>query len=95
VGEFQQAVKNPSKRLETQKYLGECFKRKRLFDLAVEQLKKASGGIPQMSALKKDILYELASVYEEMGKTAEAQREFEKIYTVDIAYKDVASKIER
>ncbi len=95
IAEFQQAVKNPAKRLEVQKYLGECFKRKRLYDLAVEQFSAALKAIPDMSSLKKDILYALGGVYEEMGKGQDAKREYEKIYTVDIAYKDVAQKIEK
>lgn len=95
IAEFQQAVKNPNKRLESQKYLGECFQRKRLFALAIEQLQSASESLKEMSALKKEILYALAGVYEEMGKTEEARREYEKIYAVDIAYRDVAQKIEK
>ncbi len=95
IAELQQAVKNPSKRLESQKFLGQCFHKKHLYDLAIEQLAAASEAVHEMTSFKKDILYELATVYEEMGRDQEAKREYEKIYASDIAFKDVAQKIEK
>ena len=60
----------------------------------MEQFQAAGESLQEMSSLKKEILYALANVYEDMGKSQEAKREYQKIYTVDIAFKDVAQKIE-
>jgi len=40
------------------------------------------------------MVYHLGCVYEEIGKIAEAMEQFKSIYEVDIAYRDVATKVE-
>jgi hypothetical protein len=44
---------------------------------------------------KKDLIYNLGSVFESMGKKEEAIEQFKVIYEVDIGYKDVSAKVER
>ena len=46
-----------------------------------------------MNDSKKEIIYELAKAYELMGENDKAFIEYKEIYSSDIAYKDVASKI--
>jgi hypothetical protein len=48
-----------------------------------------------MDTTKKDVIYELGLLYEAMGNVEEAKNHFKQIYSVDIAYKDVAQKIEQ
>ena len=43
---------------------------------------------------KKELIYNLASVLEKMGKREEAIKQFESIYGADAGYKDVGSRID-
>ncbi|MDP8263377.1 MAG: hypothetical protein P9M13_08745 [Candidatus Ancaeobacter aquaticus] len=95
ITEFQLAVKNPNKTIQTLNNLGVCFTSKKMFDLAIEQYSTAIESLTEMTPLKKDIIYNLAATYEEMGKIPEALNEYKKIYTIDISFKDVAEKIEK
>ncbi len=95
IGEFQTAVKDPSKRTQALNILGSCFSEKKMYDIAVDQFKKALEGLSTLNAEKKDIIYNLGTTYEEMGETKLATEEFKKIYKVDIGYKDVALKVNK
>ena len=93
IAQFQQAQKGPQVRVTSLVGLGRCFKAKKLFDLAVAQLKTAKGELGQMDDTKKDITYELGTCYELMGKPDLAIEEFKSIYSEDIGFRDVADKI--
>ena len=43
---------------------------------------------------KKELIYQLGSVLEKMNKREEAIEQFKQIYEMDIAYKDVAAKVD-
>ena len=43
---------------------------------------------------KKDLIYNLGSVLESMGKKDEAIEQFKQIYEMDAGYKDVAAKVD-
>jgi len=91
---FQRAQNSPGHRLRSLSYLGQCFLQRGMHDMAVSMLEK---GLQEKSALddqKKEMVYHLGCVYEEIGKTAEAMEQFKSIYEVDIAYRDVAAKVE-
>ena len=70
------------------------FKAKKQYDLAVEQLKKASAEIIGMDTTKKDILYELGELSTLMGDKATALEYYKEIYAVDIGYRDITEKVE-
>ncbi len=95
ISQFQLSVKDPAKLTASLTNLGLCFKAKQMYDLAVEQFKKALGKETTINAVTKDIIYHLGTTYELMGKQAEAIEEFKKIYGIDISYRDVASKIDK
>jgi len=95
ITEFQLAVKTPSKKIQALDCLGICFKQKKMYDLAIQQFTAALENVREMTPAKKDLIYNLASTYEAMGHIEKAVAEFKKIYTVDIAFKDVAVKIEK
>ena len=95
ISQFQEAVKDPSRRLDSLNIIGECFRDKGMFDLAVAQFKKALTLTGEINEKTKMIIYNLGTAYEKMGKHQEAVGEFKKIYEVDISYKDVAKKIEQ
>ncbi len=92
---FQMAQRSPSERVRSLYYLGQCFKVKKQFDMAIEQFTKAASEIQGMPDLRKDIIYDLGTLYEEIGDKVRALEQFKIIYQVDFGYKDVAHKIDQ
>ncbi len=91
---FQRSQNNPGHRLRSLSYLGQCFLQRGMHDMAVSMFEK---GLQEKSAMddqKKEMVYHLGCVYEEVGKMAEAMEQFKSIYEVDIGYRDVAAKVE-
>jgi hypothetical protein len=66
-----------------------------LGDLAANTLQEAADEIPIMDDTKKDIIYELGEIYEEMGEVPKALSYYKLIYAVDIGYRDVEQKIQK
>jgi tetratricopeptide (TPR) repeat protein len=93
IAQFQQAQKGPGVRIASLVGLGRCFKAKKLYDLAVAQLNTAKNDLSTMDDTKKDVIYELGTCYELMGKPELAIEEFKVIYSEDIGFRDVAEKI--
>jgi tetratricopeptide (TPR) repeat protein len=94
IQQFQLAQRNPQRRIRTLYYLGLCFKKKGQIDIAVEQMQKAVSELPVMDDTKKDLLYELGQLSEEMGNKEKALAYYKEIYGVDISYRDVSAKME-
>ncbi len=94
IGQFQQAQRNPQRRIDSLYLMGSCFKAKGQYDIAAAQLQKAAEELPSMDGQKIAILYELGEVLELQGELEKALEFFKQIYAVDIGYKDVAKKIE-
>jgi tetratricopeptide (TPR) repeat protein len=94
IQEFQKAQSNPSRRLQSMGYLGQCFGRRGMNDLAARTLQNAIKEKTGFDDEKKELIYQLGSVLEKMGKAEEAIEQFKLIYEVDIGYKDVATKID-
>lgn len=92
--QFQLAQRNPKLRIPAITALGECFRTKRLYDLAVQQFEQAKGELVLFDDEKKDVIYQLAICYEAMGQTDRAFAEYKAIYSADIAFRDVAAKID-
>lgn len=95
ISQFQLSVKDPSRLTASLNQLGLCFMAKKMFDLAVVQFRKALERESSINDTTKEIIYNLGSTYELMGKTDEALTEYKKIYEVDISYLDVAQKIDQ
>ncbi len=95
IQQFQRAQQNPQRRIRSFYYLALCFKQKQQYDIAAEQLEKAATELSIMDDTKKDVLYELGTVYEAMGQAAKAAGLYKEIYSVDFGYRDVAAKIEK
>ncbi len=92
--EFQKAQAHPNKRLASMMYLGQCFARRGMNDLAVRRLHEALKEKAVFDDEKKEILYALGLVLEKMGKKEEAMDQFKQIYEVDMGYKDVGPKVD-
>src|SRR6184192_1994839 len=65
--ELQRARRNPNARLRAMNALGRCYRELSMFDLAAKQLEEATREIATMDATKKEIVYNLGLVYEQMG----------------------------
>jgi tetratricopeptide (TPR) repeat protein len=94
IQEFQKAQGNPNKRLAAMGYLAQCFARRKMYDMAARKLQEAIKEKPVFDDEKKDLVYNLGSVLESMGKKEEAIEQFKLIYEMDAAYKDVTAKVE-
>jgi len=94
ISEFQKAQNNPHKRVPAMSYLGQCFARRAMNDLAARTLQNAIKEKPAFDDEKKELIYLLGCTLEKMGKKEEAIEQFKLIYETDIGYKDVAAKVE-
>ena len=91
--QFQISQRSPKVRLQSLLGLGRAFTQGKKYDLAVDQLETAKKESKIMNEAKKEIIYELGTAYELMGKAEQAFNEFKEIYSADISYRDVAAKI--
>jgi tetratricopeptide (TPR) repeat protein len=95
VPELQRARHNPNARLRAMNALGRCYRELGMYDLAARQLEEAAREILSMDAMKKEIIYNLGSVYEQMGQSGQALECMKQIYEADYGYRDVAERVER
>jgi sirohydrochlorin ferrochelatase/tetratricopeptide (TPR) repeat protein len=94
IQEFQKAQNNPHKRIAALGYLAQCFGKRKMFDLAARTLQNALKEKLVFDEEKKDLVYQLGSMLEAMGKKEEAIEQFKLIYEADIGYRDVAAKVD-
>ncbi len=94
IAEFQKAQSNPHKRLPAMNYLAQCFAKRKMFDLAAKTLQNAIKEKLAFDDEKKELIYNLGCVFENMGKKEDAIEQFKLIYEVDSSYKDVGPKVE-
>src|SRR5213078_1924218 len=94
ISEFQKAQNNPHRRIQAMGYLGQCFARRSMNDLAARTLQNAIKEKLTFDDEKKELIYALGCVLEKTGKKEEAIEQFKLIYETDIGYKDVAAKVD-
>ena len=94
IQEFQKAQNNPHKRIQALYYLGQCFARRGMSDLAARTFLNAIKEKLVFDDEKKELIYALGCAYEKMGKGGEAIEQFKLIYEVDIGYRDIAAKVD-
>lgn len=94
IQEFQKAKNNPHRRVTAMVYLGQCFARRGMNDLAAKQLQEAIREKQAFDDEKKELIYQLGVVLEKMGKREEAIEQFKLIYEADIGYRDVAARVD-
>ena len=94
IPEFQKAQSNPNRKTKAMGYLGQCYARRNMNDLAVRTFESALKEKVSWDEEKKDLTYNLGSILEKMGKREEAKAQFEQIYAVDSSYKDVSKKMD-
>ncbi len=94
IAEFQKARSNPHLSIQALYFLGQCYARRGMIDLAARALQNAIKEKVVFDDEKKELLYTLGCILEKMGKKEEAIEQFKLIYEIDIGYKDVAAKID-
>ena len=72
--ELQRARQNPNARLKAMNLLGRCYRELGMLDLAAKQLEDAAREMMVMDEIKKEIIYNLGLVYEQMGDAHKAHR---------------------
>ncbi|MGI8482245.1 MAG: tetratricopeptide repeat protein, partial [Chthoniobacterales bacterium] len=92
--ELQRARQNPNARIKAMNLLGVCYRELRMFDLAAKQLEDAEKELSAMDGTKKEILYNLALVYDSMGDPGRSLTCLKQIYEADYGYRDVAARVE-
>ncbi|MBX7157102.1 MAG: tetratricopeptide repeat protein [Verrucomicrobiae bacterium] len=94
IPELQAALRQPNARLNAMFLLSLCFKTKGQLDIAAKRLEEASSEVLSMDDMKKNILYHLGLIYEEMKQPEKSINAFKQIYEVDYGYRDVAQRVE-
>jgi len=94
VPELQRARQNPNARLKAMNLLGVCYCELGMLDLAMKQFEDAAREIVTMDPMKKEIVYNLGTVYEKMGAREKSLNCMKQIYEADYGYKDVAERVE-
>jgi tetratricopeptide (TPR) repeat protein len=94
IQEFQKAQANPHRRIQAMGYLGQCFARRGMNDLAARTLQNDIKEKAVFDEEKKELIYQLGLTFEKMGKKEEAIEQFKVIYETDIGYKDVGAKVD-
>jgi tetratricopeptide (TPR) repeat protein len=74
-------------------YLAQCFAKRRMYDSAARTFQNALKEKPVFDEEKKELVYNLANVFETMGKKEEAVEQLTALFEVDAGYKDVEAKI--
>jgi tetratricopeptide (TPR) repeat protein len=74
--------------------MGKCFMSQNMMDLAIKRFSDAESELPVMDDLKKEIVYNLGLAYEATHHADKALEQWKKIYEVDMAYRDVAQRVE-
>jgi tetratricopeptide (TPR) repeat protein len=95
MAEFQKSKNNANKEVPSMNYLGQCFAKRKMYPLAVNTFQEAIKKKQIFDDEKKELVYNLGTVFEAMEKPKEANEQFEQIYAIDIGYKDVAAKVDK
>ena len=94
--EFQRTVADPRYRLKSHKYLGVCFGKKSMHDLAVKNYSAYLTTVDDgKSEDAKEVRYLRARQQEQAGKKDEAISDLENLVEMDLAYKDCAARLEK
>jgi len=91
---FQKAQANPNLRLKALHHLGKSFFQRGITDLALQPIMTAIQEKEVFDDQKKELLYDLGLIHDQLGNREEAMEQFKLIYGLDINYRDVADRVE-
>ncbi len=96
LAEFQQTVRDPSRKVDSLLLQAKCFEKKNITKLAVKKLEEAVTEFPTLASAKaKTIYYTYGDLLERSGDTDKARDIFERIVEEDAAYKDVLDRLSK
>jgi tetratricopeptide (TPR) repeat protein len=93
ISEFQKALRGTEKRARTYEALGQCFVERGQHQIAVTILSRALGDKSYTDDMLVGVLYLLGYASESLGRWADAQRFYERVFAVDIEFRDVADRL--
>lgn len=92
IGEFQKALRGTTERARTFEALGHCFVEKGQLPVAATILSRALNEPVGDEALI-GVLYLLGAISEELGLDADAKRYYQRVFAVDIGFRDVGERL--
>lgn len=93
VAEFQMSVKEPKCKVDSHLYLGLCFWRKKIHDIAITQFQKSLEAGIISTEKSMYIRYNMSLCYADAGNIEKALEEGKKIVEVDINFKDISKRV--
>jgi tetratricopeptide (TPR) repeat protein len=93
---FQEAQKDPRRKITSMNMMGFCFFMKGWFQDAIDIFTQAIESYEiKEDAIAKELRYNLARAYEEQGDTEKALELYRKLAQLDFAYKDVSQRVDK
>lgn len=93
ISEFQKALRGTGSRARTYEALGQCFVERGQYQIAVTILSRALGDKSYTDDMLVGVLYLLGYSCESLGRWADAQRYYERVFAVDIEFRDIADRL--
>jgi tetratricopeptide (TPR) repeat protein len=93
IAEFQKALRGQQHRARAYEALGQCFVDKGHYPVAATILARAAGEAGADDAQLVGVLYLLGQTYEALEKPGDALSAYQRVFAVDITFRDVAERI--
>ena len=93
ISEFQKALRGTGNRARTYEALGQCFVERGQHQIAVTILSRALGDKSYTDDMLVGVLYLLGYASETLGRWSDAQRFYERVFAVDIEFRDIAKRL--
>jgi len=93
ISEFQKALRGTGNRARTYEALGQCFVERGQYQIAVTILSRAIGDKSYTDDMLVGVLYLLGYASESLGRWADAQRFYERVFAVDIEFRDIGDRL--
>jgi tetratricopeptide (TPR) repeat protein len=93
IAEFQKALRSPENRLRTYEAIGQCFMDKGQYQMAATLLGRGLHEKGMSDDKMVGVLYLLGRACEALGKSEEALGYYQRIFVVDIQFRDVADRM--
>ena len=93
IAEFQKALRGNDQRVRTYEALGQCFAEKGQHQIALTLLARALNDRTASDDTLVGVLYLLGTASEALGRWPDAQRFYERVFAVDIQFRDVAERL--
>ena len=93
IAEFQKALRGTTQRVRTYEALGQCFLEKKQLPVATTILQRALSEPGVGDEQLVGVLYLLGYIHESLGKPADAKPFYERVFGVDIQFRDVGDRL--